>query len=568
MSIFHTRLLRCLLLSVGACGLTAGCYWQVEAQEGARTAEGQVVESIRIESQGGIDFFTISPDGKALAYKEVVALPEKKWRSELVLLDLTTGKELRRRQGSFNMAGVFSPDGQLLAVGSSKNKVAVWDVKHWEPKLELEIPDKHRDGIPLAFSPDKKFLVGSSFLSEEKLKHLSEESHWVILWDLSTGQYRLLGLEEKPQKETLQPKLPPGVFDPLKVVAGAEAQAVTFAEDGSPFFFAEHGPGAQTAVWGIAQGQPLQSLWGGRWWYRGCRTTPGGRTLVLPKYNQLPIMAARYQDSNFRDDGSISVVAALSGQPCRVLHFYAGLPFKELWRFKDFKDSQSPTRFPSRFRLTPDGKKLVAVGIRHENVKKEQYTSTLLVWDVSKLHAEAAKQAKEPSREERERWWADLFKEHPHPEASETIYLAHRAMFSLVANPKEAVPYLREHLGPPSDVKRIPKLIEDLDSEDFKTREQASRELAGLGQAAVPLLEKALAKKPSVEARRRLEALLDKARANAVGDELRMMRVIDVLEHINTAEARELLRTVAEGGYGPVFADEAKKALQRLAKKP
>ncbi len=53
----------------------------------------------------------------------------------------------------------------------------------------------------------------------------------------------------------------------------------------------------------------------------------------------------------------------------------------------------------------------------------------------------------------------------------------------------------------------------------------------------------------------------------AAAHELRLLRIIDVLEHIPTAEARELLQAIADGGYGPAFAAPAKEALERAAKK-
>jgi hypothetical protein len=49
---------------------------------------------------------------------------------------------------------------------------------------------------------------------------------------------------------------------------------------------------------------------------------------------------------------------------------------------------------------------------------------------------------------------------------------------------------------------------------------------------------------------------------------LRQLRIIDLLEHINTAPARDLLKDYAEGKYDSAFADEAKQALKRVADKP
>jgi hypothetical protein len=45
--------------------------------------------------------------------------------------------------------------------------------------------------------------------------------------------------------------------------------------------------------------------------------------------------------------------------------------------------------------------------------------------------------------------------------------------------------------------------------------------------------------------------------------ELQQLRIIDVLEHINTPTAWDLLQEIAAGKYDPALVDEAKQALQR-----
>ena len=59
-------------------------------------------------------------------------------------------------------------------------------------------------------------------------------------------------------------------------------------------------------------------------------------------------------------------------------------------------------------------------------------------------------------------------------------------------------------------LQRIPRLLADLDDDEFTVREKASTELAKLGELALPALQKALAAEPSPEVRFRVEALLDK----------------------------------------------------------
>jgi hypothetical protein len=71
--------------------------------------------------------------------------------------------------------------------------------------------------------------------------------------------------------------------------------------------------------------------------------------------------------------------------------------------------------------------------------------------------------------------------------------------------------FLRERLKPvTADTRRIDALIKQLDSDDFEQRDQATEELEYHGKIGRPQLEKALASKPPLEVRRRIEQLLDR----------------------------------------------------------
>jgi hypothetical protein len=134
----------------------------------------------------------------------------------------------------------------------------------------------------------------------------------------------------------------------------------------------------------------------------------------------------------------------------------------------------------------------------------------------------------------------------------------------------QAVSFLKGRLKPVPgpDPKRIDRWLVDLDSRDFNTREQAAKGLQEAGELAFPALEKKLADKGvSLEARRRMGALLENVKTVLSADELRQIRAIEVLEEIGTGEAKQVIDNLAHGGDGAVLTEQAKNALARLARR-
>jgi hypothetical protein len=148
---------------------------------------------------------------------------------------------------------------------------------------------------------------------------------------------------------------------------------------------------------------------------------------------------------------------------------------------------------------------------------------------------------------------------------------AWQGMHAMIQSPQLAVPFLKERVkpAPHPDRKRIDQCLADLDSKNFKTREKAMKELEGLGQLAVPSIDRKLAETGlSLEARKRTEALALKLNRSVLsGDELRTIRAVEVLEGIGTPEALAVLKDLASGGEGAVLTEQARKALARLARR-
>lgn len=179
----------------------------------------------------------------------------------------------------------------------------------------------------------------------------------------------------------------------------------------------------------------------------------------------------------------------------------------------------------------------------------------MLVWDV----AGAAAKKPSPGSRDVEKAWQSL--------ATEDATIAYEAIRTLAASPDAVVKLLALHLKPaaPLDAKRIDVCLRDLDSDNFAIRDRATRELERFGEQAVPALERFLAGKPSLEARRRVERVLEKIRAQIPqGERLRQIRALEALERIGDDDARRLLEALAKGSDDAPLTRDAKASLARM----
>jgi hypothetical protein len=109
-------------------------------------------------------------------------------------------------------------------------------------------------------------------------------------------------------------------------------------------------------------------------------------------------------------------------------------------------------------------------------------------------------------------------------------------------------------------VRRIARLIADLDHDNFAARGKASTELDGIGPRAELALRRTLAGELSPEARTRVQRLLDRLRSpeGQPPPELVRLRFIEALEANGTPEARKALAELAVGHADAPLAREAK----------
>jgi hypothetical protein len=190
----------------------------------------------------------------------------------------------------------------------------------------------------------------------------------------------------------------------------------------------------------------------------------------------------------------------------------------------------------------------------------QQGRGNALVWDMKRLVPPVTAQATPATP--LGALWKEL--------ASDRAARAYQAQSQLVTNQAQTVPMLREQLQPVPrpDPARLKQLLADLDNNEFAVREQATVGLTKLGDVAEPALRQLLEQRPSLEVRKRAENLLERLeRWRADPAILRQLRAVAVLEDIASVESRRLLELLAGGAPGARLTEEARAALDRLARR-
>jgi hypothetical protein len=184
--------------------------------------------------------------------------------------------------------------------------------------------------------------------------------------------------------------------------------------------------------------------------------------------------------------------------------------------------------------------------------------TTALVWELTGLRTEG--KVTPLNAGEQERFWKAL--------GGADAERAYGAVRALSGQPGQTVRFLEKHLRPLRAIApgQVARRIAELDSVRFAVRKQAWKELEQWGDLVEAALGKALTGKISVEARQRVEQLL-KRLTHPVGERLRALRAVEVLENIGSAAARRHLTVLAKGAGGALLTREAQAALERLARR-
>ncbi len=460
------------------------------------------------------------PNPTSLAFTHDGGALAAAWADGAVIVwDAATGKAQRRRGGSVGRSYLlaFAPGGDTLATLGSDGVPRLWDVARGLHirRLPPQKEQAQREGIAitaLAFSPDGRTLaIGEGGNNANFLKRRVAGIRYtpsVQLWEPAAarkrGQIILKGFYATLEGDD---GLTWGDFGGLIQPVGS----LTFSPDGRVLAV---GCGGTVRLWGLAE----------------------GRVAPLLEVDFLPRSAA----SAFSPDGKMLAL----GGPDAFFVWNVGTG-KQLSRVAAHRGRVLSLAF------SPDGK-LLATGGADGDAR---------LWDVRTLLAAHSSRTGTATPAALEAMWADL--------AGADAERADRAQWTLADLP-DAVPFLLKRVrpAPPADAARIGRLVRELGSDSFAARSAAMRELEKLADAAEPALRRALEGEPPLEVRRRVEQLLDTLGGSVPGpDELRSLRVVEVLERAGTEEARRGLRELAGGAPEARLTREARSALSRLARR-
>jgi WD40 repeat protein len=444
--------------------------------------------------------------------------------------DPATGRELRRRAlpGVDNFVTELLPGGKTYLGRGADGVLRVYEL---ETGTEVRTLRGSNEGSPFALSPDGKTLAAVT--ADSKPVRVLDTFTGKTLHTLDAGVGRwFLGLSFTPDGRELIAWSPNKQIARWDVASGEKLSSFSLPTglfpppapgDSGPSFTAQFSPDAQFLVFGLQEDYlPVLDAKTGREVRRFTTARDGAC------------------DFAFSPDGKTLAWAGWRDPTIYLGEIATG---KERHRFVGHRGRVTALAF------TPDSKKLISGG----------EDTTALVWDLMGTAAERNKPPQPLSPARLDALWAEL--------AGSDAAAGYRAVRALAADPASSVAYLREHLRPvpAADEKDVARGIAELDSESFEVREKANRELEKYGEAVLGTLRKALAGKPTPEARRRLEGLVKRQEEGTPSPEnLRILRAVEVLEVAGTPESRSVLEALARGAPGAHRTEDARRALGRL----
>jgi WD40 repeat protein len=520
-----------------------------------------------------------APDGKTLAFSA---------GSRLRLWNQTAGKELYDLPGNFGSttANAISPDGRLLAEADFLDRaINIWDTTSGRLLRQFPLTGKEDRCVRnLAFSADGRTLVSS-------------QHHGLLrFWDVASGKERRTVQLRDPDR----PNPEDAYFSELhvsidgqhvstleRILGRAASTRLARWETGTGKLLRQQAlpVGIRTGAWSadgltvaLAINDVLKLLEVNTGAVRllipgvsknAVKVSPDDRLLVAPQKTGAgkddEIAVGVWEIASEKEVANVTTGRAehLALAPDNRSMVTTDQGFIRVWDIATGKERRrwplpvsSVDSFGKSFvfslLLSPDGRRAITV----------LADGTALVWDLA-TSPSAEPLVKQTTEKEIAACWSDL--------TAKDAARAYAAVWRLAEAPEaKVVGFLRANLKPATeaDFKRVRQLITDLDSDEFKVRDSAYRQLAELGNAAVPALREALARNPALEVKGRLETLLSRPQNLVHSPEiLRRLRAIQVLEQLDSRESRRLLAELAKGMSHADETMEAQRTLERLSRR-
>jgi hypothetical protein len=414
--------------------------------------------------------------------------------------------------------------------------------------------------LQLALSPDGRIVVAVTMSNERKELLDGPMTSAIRVWDTTTGKE----LQQLPAHQAM----------PTALVISPDARTIAAAEATGGFRLWELATGKERRRFAVPprtrfaneDWMEMRMAMRMRQFQRDDDTpersvplvfTPDGKGLAVSEGFTLRVwdLATGKVARRFACDAPVNGEFAFSpdGQ-----WLAAGGPDSTVWLWNN-----TTTEVLARLKGHRAAVHRVAFSSDSKTLVSASEDGTAVVWDVRAAIAASRSQPRAaPTEEFLASLWDDL--------ADADAARAYSAIHKLTDAPKRAVWLLRLNLQSASaaDPQQVAQLINDLDDSEFAVREKATTELEQLHERIAPALDKALAANPPLEARRRLEALVQKIKQRQLpADTVRALRAVEVLETIGTPEARSLLENLTKGAPEAMLTREAKTALERLAKR-
>ncbi len=517
-----------------------------------------------------------TPDGKTLLCRDGYGPRLRIW-------DLAAGRERHPQGPDLARHLALSPDGRTLAaVGWGVGDVHLWDTTTGRARSLDAVGKEAGDVRGLAFAPDGKSVLATYSAGK------------AIVWDTATGRGRERVLDEpvggrgRSYRQSFRPSADGRTFTDSEILATQSDTKV------------------QLWQWEAATGKLVRSHTVDYFW--SYRRLPDGATLVTAEqfrtvFRDADTAAERFVladetsgtgSGTSSRDGRLFAAAVARGQAepgaktatpdhVRVWEVATNRPLAlvatgfvsgvELMsdhrrlvlldgntlRVVDLATGKEVLRralpLPGKHRRSGWDRSELAVSADGRRAVTSQPDGTALVWDLETKTPPL--EARPPTEAALARWWADLGQDAP---------VAYAALWRLRESPEVALALLRRHLAPAAfSAVAFQRLLADLDAEDFKVREAAERSLQDLGDLAVRPLRKVLQQPLSVEVRARVQKILSRPRGLIVGPGLlRQFRAVQLLESLDSMEARRLLRDLSRGDAEAELTRAATAALIRL----